>query len=90
MKNEPAFPVPSELCQGLTVEQRRGMTLRDYFAAKALDALILASSTNENMVALLLERAKTNNFDTPTEDWLAYSAYAQADAMLKVREKCTS
>ena len=36
MKDIPAFPVSSELCQDLTVEQQRGMTLRDYFAAKAL------------------------------------------------------
>lgn len=32
----PAFPVPPELCQDLTIEEQRGMTLRDYFAAKAL------------------------------------------------------
>ncbi len=32
----PAFPVPAELCQDLTVEQQRGMTLRDYFASAFL------------------------------------------------------
>ena len=32
----PAFPVPAELCQDLTVFEQRGMTLRDYFAAKAM------------------------------------------------------
>ena len=62
-----------------------GMTLRDYFAAKAMNAFILAASTNENMTALLIERAKTNNFKIASEDWIAYSAYAQADAMMKVR-----
>ena len=36
----PAFPVPAELCQDLTVEEQRGMTLRDYFAAKAMQALL--------------------------------------------------
>jgi hypothetical protein len=35
-KNTPAFPVPAELCQDLTVYEQRGMTLRDYFAAKAM------------------------------------------------------
>jgi hypothetical protein len=40
MNNEPAFPVPSELCQDLTIEQQRGMTLRDYFAAKTLQGLL--------------------------------------------------
>jgi hypothetical protein len=34
----PAFPVASELCQDLTVLEQRGMTLRDYFAAKAMQA----------------------------------------------------
>jgi hypothetical protein len=61
------------------------MTLRDYFAAEAMGALILAASTNENMTALLIERARTNNFKVASEDWLASSAYAQADAMLKAR-----
>jgi hypothetical protein len=36
----PAFPVPAELCQDLTVEQQRGMTLRDYFAAEALPVVM--------------------------------------------------
>ena len=36
----PAFPVPAELCQDLTIEEQRGMTLRDYFAAKAMQALL--------------------------------------------------
>lgn len=35
----PAFPVPAELCQDLTVEEQRGMTLRDYFAAKAMQEM---------------------------------------------------
>ena len=36
----PAFPVPAELCQDLTVYEQRGMTLRDYFAAKAMQAYV--------------------------------------------------
>jgi len=36
----PAFPVPAELCQDLTVEEQRGMTLRDYFAAKAMQGIM--------------------------------------------------
>jgi hypothetical protein len=35
----PAFPVPAELCQDLTIHQQRGMTLRDWFAGKALAAM---------------------------------------------------
>ena len=51
--NEPAFPVPSELCQDLTIEQQRGMTLRDYFAAKTLQGLL----SNRNAEAAIDEFA---------------------------------
>ena len=40
MNNPPAFPIPPEFCDDLSVEQQRGMTLRDYFAARAMQALI--------------------------------------------------
>ena len=40
MNNPQAFPVPAELCQDLTVYEQRGMTLRDYFAAKAMQELV--------------------------------------------------
>lgn len=40
MNNPPAFPVPAELCQDLTIDEQRGMTLRDYFAAKAMQTLM--------------------------------------------------
>jgi hypothetical protein len=62
----PAFPFsPSD---DSTIKPQLGMTLRDYFAAQAMNALILEMA-----------------------DWkyapeaLAKYAYAQADAMLKVR-----
>jgi len=38
---KPAFPVPADLCQDLTVYEQRGMTLRDYFAAKAMQTFLL-------------------------------------------------
>ena len=42
MKNIPAFP------NNFTIEKYQGMTLRDYFAAKAMQSLILAEhSKNE-------------------------------------------
>ena len=50
--NEPAFPISSELCQDLTVEQQRGMTLRDYFAAKAMQAMTHRGEANVQMVSL--------------------------------------
>ena len=42
MKNIPAFP------NNFTIEKYQGMTLRDYFAAKALQGL-LASEVNDSM-----------------------------------------
>lgn len=40
----PAFPVRPELCQDLSVEEQRGMTLRDYFAAKAMEQVDWSST----------------------------------------------
>ena len=42
MKNEPAFPQPEQIFNEFhpNYGKDRGMTLRDYFAAKAMQALI--------------------------------------------------
>lgn len=53
-----------------------GLTIRDYFAAKAMQAIL----TND---ALLKTISKENCNSTQT---LAESAYEMADAMLKQRE----
>ena len=66
----PAFPVPAELCQDLTVQEQRGMTLRDYFAAKAMQGFIACPNTRgepndiaawcyQMADAMLKERSKT-------------------------------
>ena len=72
---EPAFPVlivdrPKELAHF------NGMTLRDYFAAKAMQGLIARES------------AGAFNFEAcPNDPWrVALWAYDVADQMLKVRE----
>lgn len=69
----PAFPVPlnpGQPWQGMAPCD--GMTLRDYFAAKAMAAMIpLADATS----------MEWHNWDM-----LAGAAYAQADAMLAARE----
>ena len=65
----PAFPVPSLVHNG---HISHGMTLRDYFAAKAMQA-ITPSFANENIL-------------NPAEV-IADKAYALADAMLKAREE---
>jgi hypothetical protein len=69
----PAFPVTSYVnSDGETFEsQPQGMTLRDYFAAKAMLPLMGHSGgywTEENLAAY------------------ANTAYAMADAMLKARK----
>ena len=65
MSGGPAFPTERAL-----PEQRSGMTLRDYFAAKAMQGLLSDSDWRQ---------------DTTFED-TAYAAYEQADAMLKARD----
>jgi hypothetical protein len=58
MTNAPAFP------DGLG---KKGMTLRDYMAAKAMQGMIV-------------------DVVQPQYDYIAETAYAMADAMLKARE----
>lgn len=53
---------------------QEGMTLRDYFAAKAMQGIL----SNNSMI------------DTATEstfEWVTKNAYQLADAMLRAREK---
>ena len=72
----PAFPVPySNEADGPTVMPTQGMTLRDYFAARAMHGLMGRNwshhtGTDEELIAV----------------W-ARSAYSVADAMLKEREQ---
>ena len=63
----PAFP------GALDRHHSEGMTLRDYFAAKAMQTLL---QTNNGAVGV-------NRY----EHRIAETAYAVADAMLKAREK---
>lgn len=71
-RSEPAFPLASHY---------PGMTLRDYFAAKAMQAMI----QNEALVGrtTLISRAEGIPGDTLT----AVGAYQLADAMLAERAK---
>lgn len=63
----PAFPIDIP-----SVGHSTGMTLRDYFAAKAMQAVL---SDPE-----ITDIAKT-------KDWIAICSYSVADAMLKAREQ---
>jgi hypothetical protein len=72
--NEPAFPTPTHNLQN------DGMTLRDYFAAKAMQTMVSHRRT----------QFETDNDDY--SDWdeffpiIAQESYWIADAMLKARE----
>lgn len=70
-KDLAAFPV--NVYEGHTKD---GMTLRDYFAAKAMQSFIKISRDNYN-------------HGNPSEggcSWVSEMAYKQADAMLKARD----
>ena len=68
-----AFPSPRDPKTG---SDDKGMTLRDYFAAKAMQGFA-AACANENDFESWIE----NNHG------MAKSAYEWADAMLKARDK---
>ena len=69
----PAFPCAHLNTTTLTYKYVEGMTLRDYFAAKAMEG-ILASNTEH-------EHEDAHIFDA-----IAEASYKQADAMLKARK----
>ena len=70
MKHAPAFPV--EMIYTQENEKFNGMTLRDYFAAKAMQGM-LANPKLEKQILLA------------GKSWIEESAWAVADAMLKTR-----
>ena len=69
MSNQPAFPVHPNAIDGL---DHFGMTLRDYFAAKAMQAIV----SDATMIA---------EFGSNKE--IAMGAYKLADAMMEARLK---
>jgi hypothetical protein len=71
-KNIPAFPV-SDIFSG--------MTLRDYFAAKAMQSLLIGSFTEIGQEGIEMNRLPNQN----VEDLMADTAYKYSDAMLKAR-----
>jgi len=76
MNNPPAFPIPFET-------HHDGMTLRDYFAAKALQGYISARGWHPDFTY-----PADFNFDAGKRaaDAVAVASYQYADAMLKARE----
>ena len=84
--NEPAFPGlhPSKECH----YQDAGMSLRDYFAAKAMEALIHDASVEPSGGPLAEWWSNaTENKNLAGSGMFAAAAYEMADAMLKARNK---
>jgi hypothetical protein len=71
MKNPHVFP------NDLNSSLRSGMTLRDYFAAKAMQGLL----SNPKLQAKILAEGGC------ASGWIETSAWAFADEMLKAREQ---
>lgn len=69
----PAFPT-TVFMDEVEIGQKPGMSLRDYFAAKAMAAHIARHPVD------------VGGTDYPFDDTMAEWAYAQADAMLKARQ----
>jgi hypothetical protein len=68
----PAFPTPTHNLQN------DGMTLRDYFAAKAMQGLISCPDWRENA---------GDEVGMDASDFTASVAYMMADAMIKTRRQ---
>ena len=76
----PAFPI--EVNSEMTC---LGMTLRDYFAAKAMQGILSGLSSNKEM-AMLAQNAWHKKGQTDYE-YVCEQAHKYADAMLKAREQ---
>ncbi len=65
--------------------QAIGMSLRDYFAAKAMHALVVEPPWNDGGIATVHSWSKDFHGGDPIARF-AYAAYKMADAMLAMRE----
>ena len=84
----PAFPqwLRTELANrdtGPIMEAKGGMSLRDYFASKAMAAYVLAGNTQIDLQIAFQNKADREK--TSLEVAISRLAYHQADAMLEVR-----
>lgn len=78
-------------CKTVYEGQEFGMTLRDYFAAKAMQSFVTSTITNEstllNKIKVFLGIKKYTLDFNLSGSVVSKSAYEVADAMLKEREK---
>jgi hypothetical protein len=77
MTNEPAFPFTARNLRDGYDEVYTGMTMRDYFAAKALQAIIGNQTALDELHKIVPSEEQ--------DDSIARVAYGFADAMLKAR-----
>ena len=77
-----AFPQSNDRVVGsLSIAKSQGMTLRDYFAAKAMQAILPTYNTVD------VFDDQTGDDDDPSfPELIAIDSYLMADAMLKARE----
>ena len=77
MSNQPAFPtkINTEYFSNPSTIYDTGMTLRDYFAAKAMQGMLSNPKLHQH---ILKEGGAFGG-------WIESSAYGWADAMLKAR-----
>jgi hypothetical protein len=79
MNNQPAFPFVWHNRLTESDQISLGMTLRDYFAAKAMQGLLSCADWRESVDDHVVDGVEASDFT-------AFSAYAMSDAMLKARE----
>lgn len=77
--DRPAFPCLDSTESGLHLREP-GLSMRDYFAAKAMQSLILRGDNG------LCDTAGCYGDNTTGTDEPAISAYLYADAMLRARD----
>lgn len=77
--NPPAFPTESEHQSGHQTWHYEGMRLRDYFAAKAMQALLSNDTAMTEIVS--------SNPGKAVGDAVAKQAWNMADAMLEARKQ---
>jgi hypothetical protein len=80
----PAFP---HLQEGWTHSGAPGLSIRDYFAAKAMHALMTEPSWGDGNSSMVHAWAKDSRTKPGSPERYALVAYAIADAMLQAREQ---
>lgn len=82
--NEPAFPLA--VTNGGETDWHSGMTLRDYFAAKAMQGILKKQKHNPSKRCHAVgSGGKMVELEETIGDFISRESYAMADAMLKER-----